>query len=661
MVILAIILLIYTASMYEVQVLSVSQDGGISSVSTTYTTDTANRGSILDRNGVVLVSSRAEYDVKLDRLTILGLDDPNGLIYEVVQAAISTGTEYTDTFPVTTSGPFEYKANMSDVQRNRLNSYFDYFNLDPNISASDLLVWMRDHYGIDYLTSINDARLIIGVRYELELRAVINTAEYVFADDVNMDFIALIRENKYPGVSVVTAWDREYHTEYASHILGYVGLMNAEEYETYKELDYPMNAIIGKDGVEKAFEEYLHGVNGVIATETDNDGNIVNSYMSTETQAGGNVFLSIDIFMQQTAEEALASTIAELNSTREVGQELANGGAVVVKEVDSGEILTCASYPDFDIATMMDNYDELIKDALNPMFNRATLGAYNPGSTFKMVTAFAGLTSGKVNQFSSVEDQGRYTKYDDYQPVCWVYPDAHGEVDMVRALEDSCNYYFYWLSDLIGANLINEAAVNFGFGQKTGIEIGESAGTVYSVDYKKNVLGESWYAADTLITAIGQRDMITPLQLANYVSSIANDGTLYKTTLFHKVMNEDYTETLVTKEPEVLKTVDGNHGYLEILREGMEAVVTQGTAKASLGDYPVKVAAKTGTVQSDGDDINNGVFVCYAPADDPEIAIAVVVENGGSGSGIISVAKAILDYYFANEHGTAAQPENTIS
>lgn len=660
MTILAVILLIYAASMYEVQVLSLSADGGMSAVSTSYSTDTASRGSVLDRNGVELISSRAAYAIKLERTTILAQEDPNSLIYELVQDAIATGTNYTDTFPVTTSGPFSYKAGMSDTQRNRLDDYLDYFDLDPDISASDLIVWLREHYKIDYLTSINDARLIIGIRYEMELRVIMNTSEYVFAEDVNLDFIACIKEKKYPGVTIVTEWDRVYNTEYASHILGYVGLMNSDEYETYGKLNYPMNAIIGKDGVEKAFEEYLHGVDGVLATETDSEGNIVNTYMEEETQAGGNVFLTIDINMQKVAEEALESAIADLNASRKEDEDLANGGAVVVKEVNSGEMLAVASYPTYDISTMMENYDALLNDASNPMFNRATLGTYNPGSTFKMVTAFAGLQSGAVSRYTSIEDRGRYMVYSDYQPVCWVYPDNHGTVDMVGALKNSCNYYFYWLSDRMGIAPITEAARNFGFGQKTGIEISESAGIVYSVEYKEDVLNEDWYAADTMITSIGQRDMVTPLQLVNYVSAIANNGTLYKTTLLSKVMNEDYTETLVTNKPSVLKSIEGDDGYLAVMREGMEAVASTGTASTLFSDYPVRVAAKTGTVQSDSNKINNGVFVCYAPADDPEIAIAVVVENGGSGSAIMSIAKEILDYYFSEDHSTTLKTENTI-
>jgi penicillin-binding protein 2 len=657
---LAVILIVYASAMYNIQVLSRADAAGSGAVTTRYSTVTASRGKILDRNGVELVTSRARYSVTVDRSAVLAQDEPNDVIYGLITAAMATNTSYNDTFPVTSSGPFEYRANMTDNDRERLDTYFEYFGLESDISASDLIVWMREHYGIDYLTNINDARLIIGVRYELEIRVIMNGAEYVFADDVDLDFITRIKEYNYPGVTVVTKWDREYETDYASHILGYVGLMNAEEYEKYKEKGYPMDATVGKEGVESAFEDYLHGVDGVRATVTDADGNVVDTYMETEAQAGGNVFLSIDYYLQKTAEDALKETIDNLNAERGSEAAMADGGAVVVKDVHSGETLALASYPTYDLSTLQENYTELLNDPTMPLFNRATQGTYSPGSTFKMVTAYAGLVDGTISRYTTVVDQGIYTRYRDYQPKCWVYPSNHGVVDVVGALAKSCNYFFYWLGDTMGIEKITEAAENFGFGQKTGIEITESTGTVFSVDYKENTLGEDWYAADTLITAIGQRDLITPVQLANYVSSIANNGTLYRMTLFDRVMNEDYTKTLIVNEPEVLKTIEGNHGYLSILREGMEAVASSGTAEAVFADYPVKIAAKTGTVESETSKETNAVFVCFAPADDPQIAICVVVENGGHGSSIIPVAKALLDSYFSTDYSTALPIENTM-
>lgn len=659
-IVLSLILVVYASAMYEVQVIAPAENSGDVGT-TTYSVVAANRGNILDRNGVLLVSSEAKYDVKIDRSAVLAQDNTNDIIYDLIRVAMATDTEYIDTFPVTMSGPFSFRANMSESDRNRLDYYLDYFGLDPDISASDLIVWMREHYKIDYLTSINDARLIIGVRYELEIRVIMNISEYIFAQNVDLDFITYVKEQNFPGVTVSTKWERVYNTKCASHLLGYVGLMDAEEYEVYKELGYPMDAVIGKDGVEGAFEEYLHGVDGRMATVTDADGNIIDTYMDKEVQSGGNVFLTIDIEMQKVAEEALAKTVAKLNADRRKNQELANGGAVVVKDVNSGEILTCASYPTYDLSTLADNYTRLANDQTRPLFNRATQGTYNPGSTFKMVTALAGLTKGEITRYTSVNATGRYTRYQGYQPVCWIYPSSHGTLDVVGAIAKSCNYYFYWLGDHIGIDVINQAAVNFGFGSRTGIEITESAGIVYSPDYKEETVGESWYAADTLISSIGQNDMITPIQLANYVSSIANNGTLYKTTLLGKVMNEDYTKTLVADEMSVLKMVEDKGGYLAVLRDGMEAVAsTGGTAASMLADYPVKLAAKTGTVQSDAKSVNNGVFVCYAPADDPQIAIAVVVENGGSGSAIVSIAVELLDYYFSSDYTARVLLENTL-
>ena len=661
MVILAVVLMIYASAMYDVQVISRVDDGGSNALTTTYSTVTASRGKLLDRNGVELVTSRARYSVTINRSAILAEDNPNDIIYGLIRAAINTNTKYTDNFPVTVSGPFSWRANLTERERNRLKSYLEYFGLDENISASDFIVWLRDHYKIDSFTGINDARAIIGVRWELELRVIISMADYVFADNVGMDFITCVKEANYPGVTVTTKWERVYHTDYAAHILGYVGLMNEEEVEKYTALGYPMDATIGKTGMEAAFEEYLHGVDGVKATVRDADGHIVDSYIKEEPQAGGNVFSSIDIYMQKTAEDALADTISKLNSTRGADEEYANGGAVVVKDVHSGETLTCASYPSYDVSTVTANYNTLVNDPTRPLFNRATLGNYNPGSTFKMVTAFAGLVTGHIGRWTEIEDQGIYTKYSGYQPKCWVYPETHGSLNVVGALANSCNYFFYWLGDTLGIDAITDAERNFGFGKTTGLEIPESPGIVYDVDYKRNVLNDDWYAADTMISAIGQKDMPTPVQLCNYVSSIANDGTLYKMTLLDKVMNEDYTKTLIKAQPEVLKTVQNNEGYLEILREGMRDVVAEGTAKEILGEYPVKVAAKTGTVQSDSGSVNDGVFVCYAPADDPEIAITVVVENGGSGSSIISTAKQILDYYFQTDKSTPNPAENVLN
>jgi penicillin-binding protein 2 len=286
---------------------------------------------------------------------------------------------------------------------------------------------------------------------------------------------------------------------------------------------------------------------------------------------------------------------------------------------------------------------------LNPLLNRATYGTYSPGSTFKMVTAFTGIRTGTITQYTTIEDQGRYTKYEDYQPACWIYPGSHGQMTVVSAIENSCNYFFYWLGDVLKNQDIADTATEFGLGCKTGIEVSERTGTVASATYKGENLNDQWYPADSLQAAIGQSyNLFTPIQIANYIATIANGGTHYDLHLLHSVRNYDYTESVYDQSPVAANIIDNSNGYLEILQQGMRAVAKTGTASAVFGSYPYSIAAKTGTVQLGQESTNNAVFVCYAPYDDPQIAIAVVVEKGGSGSDIMGVAEDILDYYFGS-------------
>lgn len=303
------------------------------------------------------------------------------------------------------------------------------------------------------------------------------------------------------------------------------------------------------------------------------------------------------------------------------------------------------------------------------MFNRATNGTYSPGSTFKMVTGYAGLSSGYITRSTEIYDGGVFTTYadKDFEPTCWIYSSSgggHGMLNIVGAIQNSCNVFFYTVGDNVGITALSNAAKLFGFGASTGIEIGDSEGVVATREYAEEVLGIGWYAADTVYAAIGQGyNLFTPVQLANYVSAIANGGTVNKLTLLNSVKSADYTETVFRNTPEILSEFsDVGKSYIDILQEGMEAVATDGSAYSVFRNYTVdgveiSVACKTGTVQSDTTDINNGVFVCYAPADDPEIAISVVVEKGGSGAEIMSIAKEILDYYFGSrmEYITVAE------
>lgn len=661
---LVVLLSVYASALYELQVVKGSEYTEISENSVLRTSNVAAaRGDILDRNGVLLVSSREVYNVGLSRTTLLKNGDANAHLLELINAALANGVSYTDTFPITMSGPFEYLAGMSEQQRTRLVKYMEYFGLDTHMSASELIVWMKDHYGLDYTTSLADARRIIGVRYELELRVIVGIADYVFATDVPVDFVAAILERDLPFVTVETSYEREYHTEYAAQILGYTGRMNSAEIEEYTAKGYPMDAVIGKTGAEQAFEEYLHGIDGSVTVNAGTNGAVLSVLDEVPAQPGSNVYLTIDIGLQAAAERALEDVVATINSQREEDDEKAAGAAAVVIDVKSGDTLAAANYPTYDPAKLMDNYSFLESDPLLPLYNRATQGEYNPGSTFKMVSAYAGLNAKYLDRYFTIKDTGQYTKYPTYQPKCWVYPGAHGELDVVGALQKSCNYFFYKVGDSIGMDAIVSSAEAFGFGEKTGIEIFERAGVLATPDYKRENLGEPWYAADTLLAVIGQSyNQFTPIQLANYVATVANGGTRYKTTLLRQVRSADYSETEFVNTSVVNGTVDNSEGYIDILQEGMEAVTAEGgTAYTPFRGYPVKVAAKTGTVQSDSAAMNNGVFVCYAPADDPEIAVAIVVEKGGSGSALATAARSILDGYFTEPViNYTLEPENTL-
>jgi penicillin-binding protein 2 len=653
---MVVLLIIYCLTLYKLQIIEgeeylESSTGTISSTVTVH----SSRGSIYDRNGELLVSDRTVYNVMISRKSLLKQDDPNDIVRRLISAASLYGVSYNDSCPITKTAPFEYDASATDTQLSRLNAYFNYFSkqLDPDMSAQDLVTWLRSHYGISYTVPAEEARKIIGIRYELEMRAIINTSDYVFAEDVSTDFITYLSEQDFPCVSIETSSVRQYHTSYAAHLLGYVAQMSSEEYqEKYKELGYPYNSYVGKNGVEYAFEEYLHGTDGKTTTYTDSTGAVTDVVVESEATAGNDVYLTIDIGLQEQAEASLASTIVQMNAERGEDEEKAEGGAVVAIDVRTGDVLAMASYPTFDLATFSQNTAALFADTSKPLFNRATYGTYNPGSTFKMVTALAGLKEGIISRWTLVEDEGIFKKYEDvgYTPRCWIYPSTHGVLDIVGALENSCNYFFYWLSDQMDIDEIAETAQEFGFGASTGIEIGDSSGKLATREYKMEATGESgWWKADTLITSIGQGlNMFTPIQIANYVAAIANGGTLYSDTVLKYVADFNGEGIVYESEPTVLNKIDNSQGYFSILQEGMRAVASTGTASSTFGNYPISVAAKTGTVQSDNTSMNTGVFVCYAPADDPQIAIAVVVEKGGSGSALTTVAKDLMDVYFSS-------------
>jgi len=687
--VLAVMLTAYVSALYVIQIaepLALDNNQAPRRFITRRTTLTAARGNIYDRNGVLLASGRPSYNIMIDRRALLASGEPNEIIQELVYTAMDEGLTYTDTFPVTRGAPFEFLTQMSSTQRSRLDAYLDYHSLDPEITVSDLLAWMRNHYKIDFTVGILEARLIMGVRYELEIRAIVGTiSPYVFVSDVDTGFISSLEERGLNGVYSESSFVREYHTTSAPHMIGYTGAMTAEEYERFRELGYPMDAIVGKIGAEFAFEEQLHGSPGEKITRMTDDGTVVSVEVVTEPTPGNHVTLTLDLNLQIVTEHALRTRIEMINIEREKerqekienGEEDEDntipGGAVVVTNVNTGEILSAASFPTFDLTRLSEEWSLLHTDPANPMLNRATQGRYSPGSTFKMVTGLVGLRSiGRINRYYPIDCTGSFNRYEDVGFVanCWFFNlnrVGHGPRDIVQALECSCNFYFLQVANWLGtaregATLLAEAAMEFGLGRTTGLEIPESAGRLALPEVREELTGETgWYDADTLLAGFGQGDnRFTPVQLANYAATLANGGTLYSLSFLHTIRNPNFEETY-SHEPEVLNVIAETH-YIEIIQEGMRAASRgrTGTAYRVFGDYRIPVASKTGTVQIEGRAYNDGVFVAYAPADNPQIAIAIVVEKGGSGSAIMDIAKVIFDHYFMTESPYFATPYGDI-
>lgn len=518
--------------------------------------------------------------------------------------------------------------------------------------------------------SETDARAVAGVLYELYYRnRITNWPLYYFAEDVDVDFITRVKELGLKGVEIETTSVRKYETDYAAHLLGRVAAMNADEVDYYMGLDdgYTQNDYVGREGAELAFESYLHGTPGERAIERNEDGKITSSVWlpdeetgeSLAPEPGDNVFLTIDIGLQQMVEDLLAERVPGLSDEVE-------GAACTVQLVDTGEILAAASYPTFDLETYVQDFTQNSTDPLKPLMNRAFQGLYPPGSTFKMITAIAGLEEGIIEPSTIIRDLGRYTYWTDVNPPqCWIYRqyrNTHGPVNVTKAIEVSCNYFFYDVGRRVGIDRLDEYAAMFGLGQKTGVELSESTGVVGGREFTES-LGQTWYEGSVTSVAIGQEStQVTPIQLTNYISTLVNGGTRYSTHLLKTVKSSDFSQVVYEYEPQVQSEINIAPENLNAVTEGMRDLTTgEGSLANAFRNLPFEVGAKTGSAQVSSTSNSNAVFVCYAPYDDPEIAISLVVEHGGSGSILASLAAEILAYYFTAPDGQSdITGENTL-
>ena len=683
----------FALKLYDLQIIQTGGDTDNVKKFYTVTRVKAARGDILDRNGNVLVTNRATYDMVFNHFVILSNGNVNEHLLRLVHLCREMDITYNEHFPITMDAPFQYTlSQVGSAGKNHFQAYLPVVagGLDSDITAPVLMRTLREYYDIPAHWPDADARAVIGLRYELRLRqGITNLPNYVFIEDVNNEELAAILELGVPGLNTEESMVRVYNTEYGAHILGYIGAITADQWkETYKEKEgYEMDALVGQSGLEEAFEEYLHGIDGYRVDVVTSDGTLIQQYYQRDEEtgeeqrpiAGKNVELTIDLEMQTTAEEQLEALITELRNTPDDDPDDdeipdgadAKGGSVVVMDVKTGQVLACASYPTYNLSTFREDYAQLSQDPLAPMFNRALMATYAPGSTYKMNMVIAGINAGVISSSTKITDQGVYRKYPGFNPKCLTWTTSgrtHGHIDAAQALCVSCNYFFYHLADneRLDWNVVDATAKALGLGEKTGVELFEYTGYRANAETKAllhTAEGESgWYPADQIMASIGQSDnRFTPMQLCVYTSTLANRGTRYKATFLNRVVSSDYTKLEYVNEPVVVSQLEISNDAYYAYTKGMRDVALTGTARTILKNYPIPVAAKTGTAETDNGS-DNGAFICYAPYDDPQIAIVVYGESAGHGRTMGQIAKALLDTYFQDElAGNLIPGENQLN
>ncbi len=645
--IMAGILVLYSVRLLSLQVLSADRYASqASGVSTRVAVLKAPRGEILDCYGRKIAVNRDGYNIVFNS-AYLEKSTLNDLILTLCRYLESMEVEWNDKLPLSQTAPYSFTEsdNAAFLSRIGLAHYATAEN-----AASKLI----DKYKLtDY--SEADRRLIMGVRYTMEASDFSIANPFTLAEDVPEEVMQRVSEGGFllKGVSVDVVPFREYvQTDLAPQIIGSVGLIDAEMWYGdekkgivgYKDKGYSFNDKVGKSGIEAYAEEDLRGDDGEITYYLNADGTIVDSKITKEPIAGKTVLLTLDKSVQSRTQAALAETVESLKASNGT----VTGGAAVVRSVSSGAVIASANYPTYDAATLSENYNELLKDPSRPLLNRAFQGIYPIGSTIKPAVAVCGIDNGKLSPTETITCLHTYRLFPDYQPSCM---GTHGSITLNTALARSCNYFFFEVGRRVGATLMTDYFRQFGLGVPTGVEVGDSAGLLADV---------AEGSGDTLQISIGQKNAFTPLQLAGYTATLANGGTRYKTTLISRVMSYDLKETYRQGGKDVLGTLPISDTAWTAVKAGMLSVTEDGTGRTVFGNYPIKVGGKTGTAQTDSG-ADHSVFIAFAPFENPEIAVSVILEHGSNGFAAGTIVKEILDaYFFAGEVSVDSTPSYVV-
>lgn len=620
------------------------------------------RGEILDRNGYPLVTNKQVNKIVFSYTNFpQDYEQRNKIILELIRIFDKNRVKWNDKLPIVVArnGKLRFVSDKeNEVAYLKSEAFLD---LNYYADVEDCFKALSDKYKLEGY-SLRDARDIASVYYSMVKNGFNKSNDYEFATKVSSELVSLIKEKSvlFPGVDVLVSWERQYTDgTIAPHVLGRVGPITDEEYEALKESGYTLNDVVGKSGVESAMEEQLRGNDGIKTVTIDDRGNRTEEF-TVEPVQGNTVILTIDKDIQKVAQQALEKGVKELQTDTE--RDYPMSGAVVVMDTSNNEVLAMASYPTYNNTTYSKNSEKLNADESKPLWNRALRSTYTPGSTIKPAVAMAGLEEGMITGDTLIKCNGKYTYYQDYQPGC---TGKHKDQNVVNALFNSCNIFFYETSRLLGIEKLNSYFTMFGLGEETGVELYESEGTVDTVELRTSK-GELWTPGLTIQAGIGHgNNQFTPTQLCAYVSTIANKGTRYQAHLIKSVKSADYSRTVTQTQSKVLSKADFADKNWALVHKGMLLVGTE--SYANFKKVPVKVAAKTGTttiekrVNGKMIETYNGFILSFAPYENPEIAICVAVEGAGSGGSTAPIASEIMEFYFASKAKQEnLQKENTL-
>ena len=628
-------------------------------------TVTAARGDIVDSAGRRIAASTTSYNVVLSKL-LMGDEDLDAMLQRIVELLEAHGEKWNDSLLIgepDAVGHYSFTAQAdSTSDQKALAAMKDSLGLQQYATADDVMEKLVEDYKLESYP-LHWQRVLGGIHYEMQQQAFSNVNNFVMAENVSEVTVATIKENSLtmPGVEIVETSTRSYDEgDIIPHVLGRVGKITAEKWKvtdengqtTYplREKGYNMNDMIGVSGLEAVYEDELRGKDGVETITRSSDGVIVGTAMTTVPEPGHTVQLTIDSAFQQAVDKALAKNIEMINSTYNSSSSAkAAAGAVVVISTKDGSVLAASNYPSYDQNLFATQYSQYSSDPGLPLLNRALQGLYTPGSTFKPSVAVAALDSGLINQYSTVNCTGVYTYYKDYHPRCTRHGHS-GNIDVVTAIKWSCNIFFYDVGRRLTSDVYDAYAYKLGLGQRTGVEVNEALGRLTKRTDK------NYTSSLDIQAAIGQGNtVVSPIQLATYAATLANNGVRYRTHFVKAILDTNTGEVLSETQPEVMDIIEGNGNTFELVRQGMKQVPS--TISGKISSYPIAIACKTGTPQrsetyASGKHYLNAMMIAYLPADDPEIAIGITVEYGGYGARTGDLVVDIANAYFAMKDGT---------